>query len=147
MSATTTTYSFQDLTGSINFPLTGMIVFDGAGIGDITVSMSGDKTAHDVAADGSVMVSKVLGNNGTITINCQQTSILHKSLLASYNALLIANASDWARAALLIRSVGDGTSHVARGVSFQKLGDKGYQAQGQRVSWTLMCAEIHSLSM
>ena len=51
MSATTTTYSFQDLTGSINFPLTGMIVFDGAGIGDITVSMSGDKTVHDVAAD------------------------------------------------------------------------------------------------
>ena len=85
--ARTTTYSFLDMTGSLSHPTIGDYVFTGEGVGQITVAYATERTSHDVAADGSVMVSKVAGNNGTITIECQQTSAVHKWLLAWYNAL------------------------------------------------------------
>ena len=85
--ANTTTYSFTDLAGSISHPTLGFYLFDGTGVGSVTVSKANDRTAQDVAADGSVMVSKICGNNGSITIEMQQTSPLHKWLLVWFNAL------------------------------------------------------------
>lgn len=81
------TYSFLDLSGSISHPTIGSYLFTGEGVGDINISMSTDRSAHDVASDGSVMVSKIAGNNGTITITAQQTSPLHFWLLDWYNTL------------------------------------------------------------
>ena len=75
------TYSFLDLSGSISHPTIGSYLFTGEGVGDINISMSTDRSAHDVASDGSVMVSKIAGNNGTITITAQQTSPLHFGFL------------------------------------------------------------------
>ncbi len=141
-----TTYSFLDLSGAIAHPALGAYVFTGEGTGEITVTMSTEKSAHDVAADGSVMVSKIAGDNGTVTIQVQQTSAIHKWLLAAYNALKIADTSQWAQMAATLRNVADGTAHLAYGMSFQKVPDKVYQAQGQKVSWVLMAADIQSVS-
>lgn len=140
------TYSFLDLAGVIAHPSVGIYTFTGEGTGNISVSMATERTVHDVAADGSVMISKVAGNNGSITISAQQTSPLHKWLLNLYNYVVQAGTDEWAQTSIAMRNTSDGTSHVAAGVSFGKLPDKPYQAQGQQVSWTLMCADIQSLN-
>ena len=144
-----TTYSFLDTTGSINHPLTGDYLFQGQeGIGSLNVSMTTEKTVHDVAADGSVMVSKMAGENGQVSVECQQTSQIHKYLLSTYNAVNFSrDTSQWAAMSMMIRNISDGSSHICSGMSFQKIPDKPYQAQGQRVTWTLMAADIHSLTV
>lgn len=140
-----TTYSFTDLAGSISHPTFGAYLFDGTGIGSVTISKATDRTAHDVAADGSVMVSKIAGNNGTVTIECQQTSAIHKWLLAWFNVLWQLPTSEWASTSLTLRNGATGTRHIISGVSPQKEPDTPYQSQGQRVTWNLMCAEITNL--
>jgi len=141
-----TTYSFLDLSGAVAHPELGAYSFDGKGVGQVTVTMATDKTAHDVAADGSVMVSKIAGSNGSIQIQCQQTSNVHRWLLAAYNALMVAPADQWAQMGATLRNTADGTSHLLLGMSFQKVPDKVYQSHGQMVTWTLMAADIQSLT-
>lgn len=137
-----TTYSFTDLVGSISHSTVGNYVFTGEGVGSVSVQKSTDRTAHDVAADGSVMVSKIAGNNGSITIECQQTSPLHFWLLDWFNKLWNAQTTAWATTTILLRNKTTGGSHVCTGVSPQKEADVPYQSQGQRVTWTLMAADI-----
>lgn len=141
-----TTYSFLDLAGSIAHPTYAPFIFTGKGIGSVNVGMDTEKTVHDPAADGVIMVSKIAGENGRITIECQQTSDVHKYLLGLYNYLNNAGTDQWAAMVLALRNTSDGTSHAARGVSFQKVPDKPYQAQGQKISWVLMAAEIINLN-
>lgn len=141
------TYSFVDLSGVITHPLVGSYNFKGEGIGEASVEMATEKTVHDVAADGSVMVSYIPGENGSITLNAQQTSNLHKWLTNLYNVMKVSgNHIYWASMAVYLRNTSDGTSHRATGVSFQKMPNKPYQAQGQRVSWVLMAADIDNLT-
>lgn len=143
----TTTYSFGDLVGSISHPEIGIYMFEGTGVGSVTISKVTDRTAHDLAADGSIMVSKIAGNNGTVTIEVQQTSSIHKWLLAWFNALVALPTASWAETAITLRNSATKTSHVCLGVSPQKEADTPYQAQGQRVTWTLMCAEITNMPL
>jgi len=137
-----TTYSFSDVQFTISHPSVGKRVANGEGIGTITVTMTTERTAHDVAADGSIMVSKIRGRNGNITLSIQQTSDLHKWLLRWYNYIEAADSSEWASASIVIRSPFMKDLITASGVSPQKLPDRPYQAQGQHVNWVLMCADI-----
>ena len=136
------TYSFEDVTCSFEHPGVGAASTTGAGIGSISVAMAGDKTVHDVAADGVVMISKLAGSNGTVSLAVQQTSQLHKYMMKWYNYVTTASASEWAKMTITIKSANLGDSTVCVGVSPQKLADRPYQAQGQQVTWNLMCAEI-----
>lgn len=140
-----TTYGFMDLAGSISHPTVGSYLFDGTGVGSITVTKATDRTAHDIAADGSVMVSKIAGNNGTISIEVQQTSSIHKWLTTWFNALWQLPTSEWASTSITLKNTATGTRHICSGVSPQKEPDTPYQSQGQHVTWTLMCAEITNL--
>lgn len=142
-----TTYSFLDLSGALAHPLLGAFTFTGEGTGSINIVMSTEKTAHDVSADGIVMVSKIAGNNGQIQVNCQQTSSVHKWLQNAYNLVLAAPTNMWAAMSATLRNTSDGTSHLANGMSFSKQADKPYQAQGQRITWTLMAAEIYTVNV
>ena len=139
------TYSFLDLSGSVSHPALGAYTFTGEGIGEMSISMATDRTTHDIAADGAVMVSKLAGSNGSITIQAQQTSALHNWLVNWYNYLYGADTDEWAQTNVLVRAPKMGKSHVAVGVSPQKIGDQPYQAQGQRVTWTLMCADLQTV--
>lgn len=140
------TYSFLDLSGAIAHPDLGAYVFTGQGVGSVTVSMSTDKSAHDVAPDGAVMVSKIAGLAGSVAISCQQTSALHKWLLTAFNALYIAPTESWAQMTIALRNTSDGTSHIITGASFSKVPDKAYAAQGAQIIWTLMAADIQSVA-
>ncbi|GAB6170549.1 hypothetical protein JCM15765_03920 [Paradesulfitobacterium aromaticivorans] len=136
------TYSFEDVSVIISNPNFGQFIANGAGVGSISVNMTTDRTAHELAADGSVMVSKIKGRNGSLALSIQQTSSLQKWLLRLYNYLESAAASAWASTTIVVRSPMMQDLHIAMGVSFQKLPDRPYQAQGQNVNWTLMAADI-----
>jgi len=144
-----TTYSFKDLVGAltntvfgVSFSLSGGNV----GFGSLTIVMQTARTAHDVAADGTVMPSYIAGDNGELTIELQQTSVLHHQLLNLYNLCVAAanndDVSGWASTALAFRTLLDGSTHIATGVSFDKVPDKPYHASGQKVTWKLMAANI-----
>lgn len=136
------TYSFEDVTCSFAHNGVGAASSTGAGIGTINIAYSTDRTVHDVAADSAVMISKIAGKNGTVTITMQQVSELHKYLLRWYNYIDVAKASEWAAMTLTIKSNNLGETTTCTGVSPQKAADRPYQSQGQHITWNLMCAEI-----
>ena len=144
-----TTYSFKDLVGSITNAVFGQtILLSGGniGFGSMTITMETARTTHDTAADGTVMPSYVAGNSGRITFVCQQTSLLHKQLLNLYNLCQQAadafDVSGWAATSISIQTLLDGSSHKATGVSFSKIPEKPYEAQGKNVTWELMAANV-----
>jgi len=137
-----TTYSFLDLVGSISHPEVGSFIFTGEGTGSVNVAKSTERSTHDVAADGSIMVSKVAGNNGTVTIECQQTAPVHFWLLKWFQTLWALPTNQWATTTMLLKNTSTGGSHICQGVTPQKEADTPYQAQGGRVTWTLLCADI-----
>lgn len=146
------TYSFKSLVGVITNPVFGVTIpltGGNIGAGAFHVSMTTERTAQDVASDGTVMVSYVAGDNGLVTIECQETSVLHTSLLALYNQALQAadndDVSGWAANVLSFRMLTDNSQHQCSGVSFQKFPDKPYQAHGGRVTWSLPAANIYNL--
>ena len=137
-----TTYSFADVFVVFSHPSIGQYIANGEGLGSITIAMSTDRTTHDVASDGSVMVSKIKGRNGTISVEAQQTSSLQKWLLKAYNYLESAKAANWAKMSIVVRSPMMQELDICTGVSFNKIADNVRQAQGQKRTWTLMAADI-----
>ena len=148
MPAPGVTYSFRDLVGVLTNPLLPApftIAGGNIGIGQIVIRMLTQRTEHDVAADGVVMPSYIPGANAEISIEMQQTSLLHHLLLDLYNILVTASdggdVSNWASTILNLRTILDGSGHLLSGVSFQKITDKPYAARGQKVTWVLMAAD------
>ncbi len=143
-----TTYSFTDLTGVFQHPLAGTFILGGGniGLGQISISMTQDRTAQDVAADGGVMVSYVPGDNGTCSIEVQQTSALHGFLLNWFNLCKTAadngDVGNWAAASLTLRNLVYGCIHQLNRMSPGKVTDNVYQAQGQKITWTLPAARV-----
>lgn len=138
------TYSFEDCILNLAFPR-GSMVLTGKGIGDMTVQMAQERSVMEAAADGNVMISKVAGNHGSLSLNIQQTSDAHKFLLQQFNALVAGPPSIWAQGAGILRCLSDSTTHTFAGMCFQKLGDKPYQKQGQNVQWVILCGDIQSV--
>ena len=139
-------YNFSDLTGVISHHSLGIYTFTGKGIGEIDVTMVTDQTVHETSVDGGIFVLQVPGNNGTLSISMQQTSDLHMWLLKWANYLKLANTDrgEWARATAILRNTSTGVGHKITGISPGKIPDKAYQAQGQRIIWVLMCANIEN---
>lgn len=136
------TYGFGDVSMVIAHPSYGQYVANGAGLGSITTTMTTDRTAHDVAADGTVMVSKVKGRNGSQTLSIQQTSGLNQWLMGLYNYVEAADASQWAEISTVIRSPNMGDLITCTGVSFKILPEKPFEAEGQKISWAFMAADV-----
>ena len=143
------TYSFKDVVGRLDNPALGTgftIVGGNIGNGTITIRMLTDRTELETAADGTVMPSYIAGESGEITIEMQQTSALHHALLSLYNTLATAasdgDISNWAGTVLNLRTILDGSGHLATGVGFRKVTDKAYAAKGQNVTWSFMCSSI-----
>lgn len=150
MGAIGTTYSFKDLSGAFTSPVAGAFIFSGEiGQGRVVVANTTEHGLMDTATDGTVMPVYVAGDAGTITIECQQTSLIHKFLLNWFNIVNTlargGDVSNWATAAILMRNLVDGSSHTANGVSPQKVPDKTYVANGTNISWNLLCANLVNL--
>jgi hypothetical protein len=142
-----TTYSFKDLSGAFTDPDVGAFLFAGQiGMHQATVEMATEKTAQDLAGDGTIMISAIAGENGHVALEMQQTSDLHAFLLAWYNAKITALAAgdvaNFAAATVTLRNIVDGSTHVCTGVSPSKIPAKAYAQQGQHITWTMWCAQI-----
>jgi hypothetical protein len=138
------TYSFKDVIGVILHPTLAPAgyQFNGQGAGEIGVSMLNERTVHEPAADGVVMISKIEVHNGTVSVHCNQNSELNNFLQGLYNGLDVADASEWALTTIYIRSIATGMTHTCTGVSPQKDPDKVYRKQGDMVTWVFMAASI-----
>jgi hypothetical protein len=145
------TYSFKDLSGGFTHPLTGPFAFAGQiGIGRAVIDMTVDQSVLDVAADGLVMPSALIGDNGTVAFEMQQTSILHAFFLRWYNLITAAkkngDVSTWASGALSLVSKVDGSTHQLTGVMPTKIPPKTYGPQGERLTWTLVACDIQNVT-
>ena len=139
------TYSFSDITATLSHPSYGSYSLAGEGIGDMTIIKATDRTAQDVASDGHVMVSKIAGNNGSVAINAQQTSGLHNWLQGLFNYLVAAPTNEWAQISLTATAPKMKKTYYCTGGAFVKEPDEPFQAQGQRVSWTILFADLQRL--
>ena len=99
-------------------------------------------TQHDVAADGSVMVSKIVTENGTVAIAIQQTSAAHKWLKKWHDYLKVAPTSEFAKSTAILKNPAVGETISMSGVTPQKRADSAFQQAGQQVTWNLMSAKI-----
>lgn len=147
MSTIGTNYSFKDLSGAFASPLAGDFLFSGnIGEGQVVVSNTTEHTVIETAPDGTTMTSAIVGDSGSVSIQCQQTSTLDKFLLLWHNLHLVAakagDVSQWSNSVLLLRNSVNGTAHECSGVSPQKVPDVTYGAQGAYRTWILPAAEI-----
>lgn len=140
-------YSFADISCSIKHPNVGTFDFVGTGVGSITIAYANDITAHDTAADGEVMISKIDVKSGTIAIAVQQTSDANKWLTKWYNYIRTAKAEQFDKATINMRVPSMNEGYQCSRVSPQKFPDRPYQQTGQQVTWTLMAAKIEPLTL
>ena len=145
------TYSFKALTGVLTNPVFGVtlpLTGGNIGAGKFTITMLTDRTAHDIAADGTVMPSYISANNGSLDVEVQESSVLHAALLNLYNqAVLAAEADDvsgWAATVVNFRMLTDGSQHTLSGVSFGKIPAKPYASAGEKVTWSLLAADVQN---
>jgi hypothetical protein len=142
------TYSFKDVSGGMS-SVNGPFSFAGQiGVGEFIINMHTEQSVLDTAADGLIMPSALAGQSGAMTIQVQQTSALHRYLLAWYNLLKQArdngDVSQWFGAAVSLVSKTDGSSHQLTGVAPTKIPDKTYGPQGVRLSWQLLACNIEN---
>lgn len=143
----TTTYSYVAVTGSFSHPVAGTFQFAGqVGIGQIEIALTTERTAQDISADNAVMISAIAGQNGTLTMQVQQTSALDQFLLNWFSDLDAAfnqqDVSNWATATMFIIDQLTGNQHTLTGVSPTKQPNRPYAKQGAMLSWVLMAAQI-----
>jgi len=137
-----TTYAFEDVALVFSHPSKGSLTLTGAGTGSVTVERSNDVTAHDLAADGSVMASKIQARNGTVTINVQQTSEGANWLRKLNQYLEVAASDQWTQAVCSITSKVMNVDISCTGVSPQKTPAAEFESQGQQVAFVYMCQGI-----
>jgi hypothetical protein len=137
-----TTYAFEDVALVFSHPSKGSLTLTGAGIGSVTVARANDVTAHDLAADGSVMTSKIQARNGTVAINVQQTSEGANWLRKLNQYLEVAASTEWTQSVCTIASKEMDVDISCTGVSPQKTPDAAFASQGEQTSFVYMCQTI-----
>lgn len=138
----TYTYSFEDTTININHPQFGNYSAYGSGIGTVTVSYTNDISAHDVASDLTVVVSKIAKMNGTVTFNILQSSDFNNYLKKLVAYLKQAPTSEWALTTINIENKSTGDTYVCSGASPQKIPDNSYTDQAGTRDWVWLVANI-----
>lgn len=138
----TTVYSFADVSLVLSHPSVGKLTLNGQGLGSVAFSRGSDNTAHDVAADGSVMVSKVVTKNGSMSVAIQQTSEAQVWLKKWYQYLITAPSSEYAKTTAVLKNPSLNEVFNMSGVCPQKRPDVTYGQTGQQVTWGFLVAEI-----
>lgn len=141
-----TTYSFADYNFSIVSPI-GTYSVQGNGVGSATVTMATTKSVQSVGADGSVMTSKIAGDNGTVAIQVQQTSGLNTFMTKLYNTLKASPSSIWTSTQILITNSVQKEVCTCIGCSPENLPEKPMQAEGQLITWTWLAQNIQQVAL
>lgn len=136
------TYAFEDVDVIVSHPSVGSFNFNGSGMGSITVAMANDMSSHDVAADGSVMTSKIKAENGTVSIAVQQTSAGNAFLKKLNSYVKTAASSEFTRTVISVVSKKQGVNITCTGVSPQKSPDAGFAQAGAQVTFAYLAQRI-----
>jgi Protein of unknown function (DUF3277) len=142
------TYSFSDISGAMTHPIAGVFLLSGGnlGMGKFTIEMTAEQTTMEATADGTVIVSAIENDIGSMTIEMNQSSALHSFLLGWYNAIStlkkLGDVTNWATASISLRAMLDGSFHTLTGVAPGKVPAKTYGAQSATISWILMAASV-----
>lgn len=139
------TFSFKSCVGAFSDPDVGIYPFAGQeGLKHISISNATDRTAHDTAADGTIMVSYVSGASAAVEIEVQQNSSLHEFLVnwanTKFTQCELGDASTFAAAGVKFVDLISGAEHTLTGISPLKIPDKPYGPSGASVTWRLMAA-------
>ncbi len=137
----TSVYSFKDLSGIISHPLTGSYSFTGGGIGQILITTNGDETEQEISTDGDILISRIPFSGGRLSIQCQQNSTLHSWLLSTYFEIKDEDSKQWARMAAILRNIQNNLQREFKGISFTKIPDESFLAEGSMINWVLSFAE------
>lgn len=135
-------YSFSDASAVFSHDSMGTLTMVGTGVVNVTVAMTGDRTTMDVAADGTVMTSKIRDRRGSVAIQLQQNSKANLTLLKWYNSLEDADSTQWDKITAVIKSPKNGEVYTCKRGAFQKLPEKSYAAQGQTMTWNFLFADV-----
>ena len=141
------TYSFTDATIVLNCPGYGSFTIDKKGAGSVSVGKATTRSVQDVAADGSIMTSKIAGNNGSCNFSVQQTSALDDWLVGLFNYLWSADTDEWTKVSCTIRAPKMRKQHICKGGSMEKEADYTYAAQGGQVTWNILFDDIQNLNI
>lgn len=141
-----TVYSFKDYNITFVSPI-GTYSVQGEGAGSVTVTMSTTKSVHSVGADGSVMTSKIAGDNGMVAVSVQQTSGLNTHLTKLYNLLKSSPSSVWASTQILITNNVQKEVCTCLGCSPENLPEKPMQAEGQMITWNWLAQNIQQVAL
>ena len=136
------TYSFEDTTVNINHPGFENYSAYGTGIGSLSITFNTNNSSHSIAADKTVVVSKVTVHDGSVSFTVLQNSDFHKWLKRWADFIENAATSQFALSTLDITNKSTGASYHCVGVTHQKKPDEQFQSTAQDVTWTLMCADI-----
>ena len=134
-----TTYSFDD----IDFTITladESYTMAGDGIGELTYEYLPTTSVQDVAADASVMTSKIIARNARFTFSTQQTSFLHKYFISKFNDLNNRSTEDWAEGTVVITDRLNNIIIRAEHLAFEKPAGATFAAEGGRTSWPFVAA-------
>ncbi len=135
-------YDFSQCVLVLRHESLGTLTVTGSGLGTCTVRMTGDRTLQDLAADGTVMTSKVKDRRGSFTLQLQQTSESNLTLLRWYNYLETAPAAEWDKITVSLTAPNTGERYTGARSAFLKLPDRAYSARGALQTWTLIAGDV-----
>jgi hypothetical protein len=130
------TYSFQDVTATINGVGGSINLASGAGAAEegITVEAVEDKNVMTIGADGSGMHSLVASEASTVTVRLLKTSPINAQLQLMYD-LQTASSVTHGKNVITIRDIARGDFIALSGVAFKKRPSLTYAKEGGMNEW------------
>lgn len=135
-------YSFKDTSVVVNHPDVGQYVLSDGGMGRIVISYTAEKSSHTQTSNGHIVVNRLAGQNGTITLEVPQSSPADAYMIKLLNYLGRCNASRFALGTITIRDTLFALTVEATGVTPQKTPDRTYDSASAMQSYAMLAAEI-----
>ncbi len=138
-------WSYRDCVTTIQaeYMSGGAYAVEGSGSDTITFDKGQNRSTMQKAADGHIVFSDIAGEEGTVTIESQQTSPLHKYLQKMYNISRQATSSKQ-RATIMIDSINNITGERVKcsyGIFTGEPADSRAR-EAQNRSWQILFADI-----
>lgn len=135
-------YSFEDCSVTFSHPTYGVYSAYGSGLGNFSISFAGNVSAHSVASDLSVIVSKHAVKNGQIEFSIPQATDFNNWLKGWANHIENVDISEFAATTITIKNKSTGDTYFCSGCTHEKVADQSFQADAQDRTWNILVADI-----
>lgn len=127
-------YSFQDVTMTIDGEGGNFSVKEGAAPEGISIEPSGDQNTMTPGADGSVMHSLGASSASTVTVRLLKTSPVNNQLMTLFNYQTV-SAARWGRNTITVEDTARGDMVTVTNAAFKKAPNLAYAQEGGTVEW------------